>query len=380
MKILIVDDDSSAREVLGRILRRAGYDTQECHSGSEALSLLVLSGPALLVLDYEMPGINGAEVCRILRQHPDSKLAGLPIIMLTGHGGEQQEIECLRAGANDFVTKPVQVPVLKARIDTQLRLYGLRQQLEEQNAALARYRNAQEQDLEAARLTQRAILPHQPPVVFGWDCAIHYQPLIQVGGDAFDFVDLPNGGVLAWMADATGHGVAAALLTALTKLLFLHGSAESFTPAEVMRAVNHDFRVIFGGTSFMTAACLVLSPGREEVLFSGAGHPPLLVLRKEGGIDALRSTAPPLGLESPAGPGQEVAHLEPGDGLLLYTDGLYSVTEPSGQRMSQRSLMSLIVPARRAVDLIDSTLDSVRRHAREDTFTDDIAVFAAIRL
>ena len=142
--------------------------------------------------------------------------------MLTGMGGEEQEVFCLEAGASDFVTKPVNPAVLKARIDTQLRLSNLRRQLERQNQELADWRAELERDLEAARATQQTIIPQPLPALPGWDMAAHYQPVIQVGGDIYDWLRLPDGRGFFWIADATGHGASAALLTALAKLLFRH--------------------------------------------------------------------------------------------------------------------------------------------------------------
>ena len=187
--------------------------------------------PALVLLDYAMPGgLNGAEVCERLRAHPDRAVAQLPVIMLTGMSGEEQEVFCLQAGASDFVTKPVNPAVLKARIDTQLRLSLLRTQLETRNQELADWRAELERDLEAARLTQQSIIPQRFPSLPGWDVATHYQPVIQVGGDIFDWLRLPDGRSFFWIADATGHGASAALHTALAKLLFRHAAAETSSP------------------------------------------------------------------------------------------------------------------------------------------------------
>ena len=100
----------------------------------------------------------------------------------------------------------------------------------------------------------------------GWEVAAVYRPVIQVGGDIYGWLRMADRRTLFWIADATGHGAAAALLTTLAKLLFHHGSAEHTQPAEIMEAVNNDFRSIFGARSFMTAMCVALDPvsGRAE--------------------------------------------------------------------------------------------------------------------
>ena len=192
--------------------------------GSEALQIIHTKPPALLLLDFEMPGLNGAEVLKRLRLRTRMPaVSQVPAIMLTAHGSEQSEVSCLQAGANDFVTKPVNASVLRARIETQLRLRSMRRQLERQNDELEKWRRDLERDLAAARSTQQSLIPQRPLMLPGWQVATCYRPVIQVGGDIYGWLQMRNGRMLFWIADRTGHGAAAALLTTLAKLLFQHG-------------------------------------------------------------------------------------------------------------------------------------------------------------
>ncbi len=332
--ILVVDDDRNSRLILARLLREAGYSCREAASGTEALELMREEIPALVLLDFHMPGLDGAEVLSQLRADPNPALAQLPTIMLTGDAGEESEVRCLEAGANDFVTKPMELPVLRARIETQLRLQSLHQQLQKQNAELEAWRQNLERDLAAARLTQQSLIPQKPPALEGWEIASVYQPVIQVGGDIYGWVRMRDGRMLFWIADATGHGAAAALLTALAKLLFHHGGAEQEGPAAIMKAVNDDFRMIFGARSFMTAMCVALDPVNGHASVVGAGHPPLIVLRQGGPGELIKSVAPPLGLPDPPRFTETAIELRSGDGFFLYTDGLYVSSKRKRERWS----------------------------------------------
>src|SRR5690242_16518176 len=100
--ILVVDDDRASRRLLTRALAEAGYTCRESRSGQEALETLHAEIPSLVLLDFHMPELNGAEVLSRLRSDQDPVLAQLPAIMLTGDGGEESEVRCLEAGANDF--------------------------------------------------------------------------------------------------------------------------------------------------------------------------------------------------------------------------------------------------------------------------------------
>src|SRR6266496_827859 len=281
-EILVVDDDAMSRRVLAQLLSAAGYNCRVSNDGSEALETIHAHPPSLLLLDFDMPGLNGAEVLKQLRSDEHQSIAQVPTIMLTAHGSEDSEVSFLQAGADDFVTKPVNAAVLRARIETQLRLRSMRRQLERQNDELEQWRRDLERDLAAARLTQQSLIPQKPLVLPGWEVAACYRPVIQVGGDIYGWLRMKDGRTLFWIADGSGHGAAAALLTTLAKLLFHHGKVEHNSPASVMEAVNNDFRSIFGGRSFMTAMCVALNHTNGSALAVGAGHPPLLIVRHNG--------------------------------------------------------------------------------------------------
>jgi phosphoserine phosphatase RsbU/P len=336
--ILVVDDDAASRHLLARTLSVAGYSCVVAGSGEEALERVRREPPSLLLLDYDLPDLDGAAVLKNLRDDPSPDIAQIPTIMLTGHGGEESEVHCLEAGADDFVTKPVHPAVLKARIETQLRLRSMRDQVVEQNEQLEAWRESLEEDLAAAQRTQRSLIPQRPPALAGWEVAAFYRPVIQVGGDIYGWLRLRDGRMLFWIADATGHGASAALLTTLAKLLFHHAGVENDAPAEIMRAVDRDFRSILSARSFMTAMCVALDPGSGAASIVGAGHPPLLVARRGGPTEAIASASPPLGLLEAPNFRETTLQLGGGDMFLLYTDGLYATSNPNQRRLTPEHL------------------------------------------
>jgi serine phosphatase RsbU (regulator of sigma subunit) len=379
-RILVADDDATSRKLLTRILTRAGFECTQAPDGIEALKLLHADPPSLLLLDYDMPGMDGAEVLKLLRKDGNAAIAQIPAIMLTGHGGEESEVLCLEAGADDFVTKPINDAVLRARIDTQLRLRSMRSQLQKQNDELEAWRHNLERDLEAARLTQQSLIPQKAPVLPGWEIAACYRPVIQVGGDIYGWLRMGDGRTLFWIADATGHGASAALLTTLAKLLFHHGTVENNQPAEIMEAVNNDFRSIFGARSFMTAMCVALdaTTGRASVV--GAGHPPLLVARTGGRTEAIASSAPPLGLLERSQFIETNVDLEPGDAFFLYTDGIYGSGHEENPRLSSKRLAEMLQPlAENAQALLDRVLEQAAINDNGKVPPDDVAAITVRR-
>ena len=379
-RILVADDDATSRKLLSRILTSAGFACTQAPDGIEALKSLHDDPPSLLLLDFDMPGMDGAEVLKQLRHDSNAAIAQIPAIMLTGHGGEESEVLCLEAGADDFVTKPINQAVLRARIDTQLRLRSMRSQLQKQNDELEAWRRNLERDLEAARLTQQSLIPQKPPVLPGWEIAACYQPVIQVGGDIYGWLRMADGRTLFWIADATGHGASAALLTTLAKLLFHHGTAEHHTPTEIMEAVNNDFRSIFGARSFMTAMCVALDPVTGRATVVGAGHPPLLVARTGGRTESIPSSAPPLGLLERSEFIETDVDLEPGDAFFLYTDGIYGAGHDENPRLSSNRLAEMLQPlAESAQSLLDRVLEQAAANDGGKAPPDDVAAVAVRR-
>ncbi|MEP6603917.1 MAG: SpoIIE family protein phosphatase [Spartobacteria bacterium] len=380
VEILVVDDDALTRQMLTRTIGAGEYKCDEASGGMVAWQRVHAKQYSLLLLDFDMPELNGAELLKRLRSDPNRAVARIPTIMLTGHADEESEVSCLEAGADDFVTKPINIPILRARIETQLRLRHMRRQVEQQNEELEAWRDNTERDLEAARLTQYSLIPQKPMQLGGWDIASYFRPVIQVGGDIYGWLPMKDGRILFWIADATGHGASAALLTTLAKLLFHHGSAEHAAPAAIMDAVNNDFRGIFGARQFMTAMCVALDQKTGKASVLGAGHPPLLVVRADGGHELIRSTAPPLGLADRSQFTEKIVDLAKGDLFVLYTDGLYGGSKGGGARLTPEQLGILIdINAPTAEALLMQCLKQVAPFDENGSASDDIAAIAVRR-
>lgn len=380
-EILVVDDDAMTRKMLVHSLTAAGYRCREASGGTEAWEMVHTKQPALLLLDFEMPELDGAELLKRMRADPNPEIAQVQAIMLTGHGGEESEVLCLEAGASDFVAKPINLAVLRARIETQLRLRYLRRQSQQQTQELEAWRKTLERDLAAARLTQQSLIPQKPPNLEGWDIAACFRPVIEVGGDIYGWLRMKDGRMVFWIADATGHGASAALLTTLTKLLFHHGTGEHDSPATIMQAVNNDFRSIFGARSFMTAMCVALDPATGRATVVGAGHPPLLVSRARGTPELIASTAPPLGLIELPQFVESTVELGSGDAFILYTDGLFGGGGPKRSRLTPDHLARMLDHTAPTADaLLLHIINQVTPNDGQTRLPDDLAAVAVRRM
>jgi serine phosphatase RsbU (regulator of sigma subunit) len=257
----------------------------------------------------------------------------------------------------------------------------LRGQLQKQNEELEAWRRNLERDLEAARLTQQSLIPHKSPKLPGWDVAACFRPVIQVGGDIYGWLRMKDSRVLFWIADATGHGASAALVTTLTKLLFQHSTMEHSASADIMRAVNSDFRSIFGARSFMTAMCVALEPQSGRATVVGAGHPPLLVSRKNQKVELIASSTPPLGLIEEPKFVETVIHLGVGESFILYTDGLFGSIDGQRRRLTPEGLAETVDPSAPTAEmLLARMLNQVAPTDENAQLADDVAAVVVRRM
>lgn len=376
-RILVVDDDPLSGRLLNQVLTNAGFDVTTATDGRAALELIRKERPELLVLDFEMPGISGAEVCKKIREDLESGLHELPVLMLTAHSTEADEILCWEAGANDFVSKPVSRSVLIARIKTQLRLRTLSMELQRQNDELSRWREEREADLEAARSTQQVILPTDFPDFPGWRIGSLYRPVIQVGGDIFGWRPGPGGSWLFWIADATGHGASAALFTTLASLLF-NGGVTVTSPGALLQRVNERFYSLFNGHSIMSACCLLVYPD-GRALYANAGHPPLLIRRKEGHVETIPDHQTMVGIHEKLQFTDAELNIHSGDTALLFTDGLFSLLDRSEKRMEISSVISAVEKLRERSPFPETLVNILTAMSNGGPFLDDVAAISIHR-
>ncbi|MCI0700540.1 MAG: SpoIIE family protein phosphatase [Planctomycetia bacterium] len=351
-KLLIVDDEELNREGLARRLQKHDYSVTVAKSGREAIELLGKSSFDLVLLDIMMPGMNGLEVLKFLRR-VDSLLA-LPIIMVTAKSESEDIVEALELGANDYVTKPLDFPVVLARIRTQLALRGAIAQVKElerkldahnrelESAAveLASANDRLTRDLEAAAAVQRALLPALPPELPGARFAWTFEPCSQLAGDYLNVFQLDDRHVGLCVLDVSGHGVASALLSVTASQLLARvarNGTTPVTPSEVAKQLDKELHpeATAGHTFSLLYGILALDTG--EFRFVSAGHPGPIHVAEGSPPTRLEVSGFPVGV----GNGTHKEHtvtLKRGDRLLLYTDGLTEVRNADGEHFGNRRL------------------------------------------
>jgi len=307
--ILIVDDDAVTVRVLEAMLGQEGYRTLTARDGAGGRAQAAAHRPDLVLLDVQMPGQNGIEVCRALKADPH--LSAIPVLFVSGEGDVASKVAGLDAGAVDYVTKPFHRAEVLARVRTHLRLSrATRAVVELQAVRVAQLASA-----------QHAILP-QPLAWPDARFAVEYRPLYEAGGDFYDVLQ-PGEGVIDYLvADVSGHDLASALPTAALKALLHQNCSITESPEQALRTVNSVLRTVLPDGHFATLVYARVNRARKRATLVSAGHPPVIHVPVSGPAVPIEQSGDVIGAFDVTVFEQRAIAIEPGDRLFLYSDGL----------------------------------------------------------
>src|SRR5271170_3575479 len=311
--LLLVDDEPANIQIVNSILKDI-YKTRIATNGVKALELANQDpAPDLILLDVKMPEMDGYEVCARLKSADRTR--NIPVIFLTGQTEIDDETKGYEVGAVDYIHKPFSPAVVQARVRTHLVLRGIREQLAKQLQTI-------QGEMDTARQIQLSILPREIPAIRGLDIAARYLPMTAVAGDFYDFIPIDDHRIGILVADVSGHGMPAALISSMLKIALDGQSACATDPARVLAGLNHALCGKFQG-HFVTAVYVMVDTEKQSLLYAGAGHPPLIIMDHAAGVarDFVEN-----GLFLGTFPDATYSTIEipfkAGDWGVLYTDGV----------------------------------------------------------
>jgi sigma-B regulation protein RsbU (phosphoserine phosphatase) len=242
-----------------------------------------------------------------------------------------------------------------------------------------------EAELALGRRLQRSFVPLVAPEVPGWALASHYEPAREVGGDFFD-IFAPRGRrheLAVVVADVTGKGIAAALLMAFARPLIHAAIDHARRPAVALERTNRILVEERRAALFITALCVYLDTQSGDFVLANAGHEPAFIIRANGWrLEEFDAPGPLLGAFPRIPLEERTGHLEPGDVLLLYTDGVTDARGPDGSRFGDDRYRSAIGGAEGATAqaLVDAIVGAVRAFQADEPAADDLTLVVARRL
>ncbi|MEE8578013.1 MAG: SpoIIE family protein phosphatase, partial [candidate division Zixibacteria bacterium] len=352
--ILLVDDESIVTTSISSLLSlETDYDAVCFSSPHEALKFLKQQTADMVVSDFLMPDMNGLEFLReVSRLYPE-----IPRILLTGYADKENAIRAINeVGLFQYLEKPWDNDELKIVIRNGIEQYSLRAILKERatelSRAIGRVNNLTEvtsrleEELKTARSLQEKLLPTTFSAPSPFSVSVLWQPAMEIGGDFYDMIELANGHIAYLVADMTGHGIQAALSTALLKFAFTRFAGQSSTPGELLRGIND---VLYEGLPsgiFAAAAVVCVDLDNRQCHIANAGLPhPLWLRHSAGSFERVAAEGLLLGVAPGEAfqPGDEMTiKLAPGDSLLLATDGLHETADKDGEFFESLKLMETL--------------------------------------
>jgi len=319
-KILIVDDQKMIRELLKIYLTTGGYENLIfAADGDEALDAIAAEDPDLVVLDLQMPRMNGLDVCKALRADP--QYAMLPVLVQTAADSAEERAEIFRSGATDMVGKPINDAELLARV-------GIHLQNRHMLGQLSQYRETMERDLQLARDMQHRIMPDPRSLEkihdkYDIEIKSHFQTCDALGGDMWNVWPIDEGRIGFHVIDFTGHGVVASLNTFRFQSLV---EATGFDPdhqVEYLEKINRNLHSMLPIGQFATAIWGYVDLRNEVIRYMAAAGPkPLLISPDYPDGTWLPSEGRPLGMTSDSNYEEREVAFPSGSSLFLYSDAL----------------------------------------------------------
>lgn len=393
---LVVDDSRLQRRLLASLLRKWNIRVIEAENALVALQMCKAHTPDLVLSDWMMPGMNGPEFCRAFRAL-DRETYGY-FILLTSKKDKLEVTQGLDAGADDYLTKPVDTDELRARIAAGERILEMERQLSEKNRLISETLDTLQtlydridQDLVQARKIQKSLVPELDLEIGPSRINLLLEPCGHIGGDLCGMFFAAEHHVAFYNIDVSGHGITSALMTArlgsylsarhLDQNLAVEPRFGSFhalkQPQDVAELLNARLLADDGADQYFTMAYAIANLQTGRVRLTQAGHPHPMLLRASGEIEQIGGGGLPIGLIEGARFDQVEFQMEPGDRVLLYSDGFTEAPVSSDGFLDDDGLIALL---RSLCHIADGRefLDALFRELQEkmpvgETLADDVS-------
>ena len=377
VKILLIDDDRTLQLILRKNLQKQGYEVMLASNGEDGIAMAKQHHPALIICDWMMEEMDGIEVCSQVKSIPE--LATAFFILLTARGNIEDRIKGLDAGADDFLSKPVEMNELKARVRAGLRLNQLYEDLQSQKLALEGANHKLQAELDEAAEYVRSLLP--APLKGNISTSSRFIPSARLGGDCFDYFWLYDSLLVMYLLDVSGHGVGSALLSVSVLNVLRSQSLPNtnfFQPSDVLKALNNAFQMDNQGEKYFTIWYGVYDQINRKLIYANAGHPPAVIVSgtsENTRVQLMESSGLPIGFLPDAEYEDGYLDIAPGSKLYVFSDGAYEILQPNGKIWGIDAFISSLTDF---YQTNNSNLESVINHIsnvnNNQQFDDDLSL------
>jgi len=393
-EVLVVDDSRAQRRTLSASLKRWGFSVKEASSGSEALEICRQDPPDLVMSDWMMPGMDGPEFCREFRGLPRESYGYF--ILLTSKSRKEEIAHGLDAGADDFLTKPVDASELRARIAAGDRILRMERELTEKNRLvkstldeLQSLYDALDSDLIEAKKLQQSLVSDRYRDFGPAEVSLMLRSSGHVGGDLVGFFPVNSTRIGLYGIDVSGHGISSALMTArlagylsavtpdqnVALRRMPDGSFALKPPGETVAALNQMVLNEMETEHYFTLLLADVNLSTGKVTMAQAGHPYPALQRANGRVEVIGTGGLPVGLIDGAEYEDFEVTMGPGDRLMIHSDGIVECADPGGALLDDNGLARLLADLRqtRGMACLESLLWKLVDFAETDDLTDDVS-------
>ena len=379
IQILIIDDDPVMQVILKKKLQEQSYEVILARNGMEGIDLAKRYHPALIICDWQMQEMDGLEVCRQVKA--DQLLSQSFFILLTARSEVEDRIRGLDTGADDFLSKPIEISELKARVRAGLRLYQSNQKLQVLAQDLQVQKQALESELAEAAEYVRSLLPK--PITGEIDIDSRFLPSRHLGGDCFDYYWLDPDYLLIYLLDVSGHGLSSAL-PSVTMFNLLRSQSLSganfYQPDQILRVLNEFFQMDNQNNQYFTIWYGVYNRKNRSLLYSSAGHPPAILLSgsnpNDRQVQKLKTRGTPIGMMPNSKYSTEDCEIKSGSILYVFSDGIYEIRQQDGAVWTLDEFIDQLVQCDQVTDSndLDYVLQQVQLVSHNAPFEDDCSL------
>ncbi len=371
-RVIVADDDAGNLDMLTLQLERFGLEVDTAANGREVLGMLAGSSYDLALLDVMMPEMDGYSALLQIKSHPATH--HLPVIMISALDELESVIRCIEAGAEDYLPKPFNPTLLRARISASLEKKALNDAEQKYLQTIEETRGRLERELAEAANYVRATIP--PPLSEPFTIDWSYIPSGQLGGDAFGYHWIDAEHFAIYLLDVCGHGVAASLL-AVTAINVIRSAALPDTdfrnPSAVLSALNKAFPMEQQNNMYFTLWYGVYHVPSRTLRHACAGHPPALLLQ-DGSIQRLHSLGMIIGvMEGGDFPSQDCV-ISPGASLLVFCDGCYEIGAGHGAHLAFDDFEVFMQQNGQRPEGLEELLKWLRGRQGADQLLDDFSI------
>ncbi len=364
--ILVIDDSKLNRAIVRKTLGNHGMDVAEAADGLEGLEILEKKRFDLILVDIIMPNLDGFGFIERFKKKGLNDF--IPVILMTGSEDLNAKIKGLTIGADDYLLKPLNEKELLARVHSLIRLKKTHDELFQKNLIIKK-------ELEIAKRVQEFIIPRDFNHVSYPSINGRYLPIEDIGGDFFDCYRLGDDtGIL--IADVTGHGIPAAMVMTMAKMMFGLYAAQIDSPSVLLSRVNNELRNLILDNQYITVFYLIYDAENRQIRFTNAGHArPLYFRRSSGKILALDTDGLFVGIKDDTEYEEKTLSVQEGDRLFLYTDGITELKNPKREEFGEKRLARYIMENAdiTGAAFCDGLLSEVRFFSGGGPPNDDIA-------